>query len=302
MKRNRLIALLIVSLVGVATATPASAYYKPRAGRFLNCDPIGERGGANVYAFVRNGSVNRIDPLGLQASQPTTSRACDYCGPDMTSWFTEEVNIHGAFWRSSQANVGVALRPLYFKRYAASIPYKWTKFETTNCPSGDKCKGTVSLCGTCIHNSELGNVMYGAMAKVWMRGEGLIVGGAVAWGGTNSNEDMAGVVGGLTLGDPVRDGPITQSKMCELLKGNQGAYIGRIGAEFEKGSNASNLLTGLSGVNLDDMGKQYKDCEKCPDKTPTIPHSSFAWLKTTKDMASGDWQRTYPGWPIDWPP
>jgi RHS repeat-associated protein len=40
-------------------------YYNPETGRWLNRDPIGERGGINLYAFCSNDSVNRFDPFGL---------------------------------------------------------------------------------------------------------------------------------------------------------------------------------------------------------------------------------------------
>ena len=39
--------------------------YAPELGRWLNRDPIGERGGLNLYAFVWNQPVRRIDPFGL---------------------------------------------------------------------------------------------------------------------------------------------------------------------------------------------------------------------------------------------
>jgi|GEM_PF-2239397 len=40
-------------------------YYSPEIGRWLSRDPIGENGGANLYAFVMNASVNSVDHLGL---------------------------------------------------------------------------------------------------------------------------------------------------------------------------------------------------------------------------------------------
>jgi len=40
-------------------------FYNPDTGRWLNRDPIGENGGANVYGFVGNDSVNRVDLLGM---------------------------------------------------------------------------------------------------------------------------------------------------------------------------------------------------------------------------------------------
>ncbi len=39
-------------------------YYNPETGRWLNRDPIGERGGVNLYGFVGNNPVNQIDALG----------------------------------------------------------------------------------------------------------------------------------------------------------------------------------------------------------------------------------------------
>jgi uncharacterized protein RhaS with RHS repeats len=44
-------------------------YYSPEEGRWLSRDPIGERGGIPLYGFAGNGSVNRVDPLGLADNQ-----------------------------------------------------------------------------------------------------------------------------------------------------------------------------------------------------------------------------------------
>ncbi len=40
-------------------------YYMPETGRWPNRDPIGERGGVNLYGFVGNGGVGRVDHIGL---------------------------------------------------------------------------------------------------------------------------------------------------------------------------------------------------------------------------------------------
>ena len=42
-------------------------FYDPNLQRWLNHDPIGERGGINLYGFVGNNPVNYVDPFGLLA-------------------------------------------------------------------------------------------------------------------------------------------------------------------------------------------------------------------------------------------
>ena len=39
--------------------------YDPALERWLSADPIGEKGGINLYEYVRNGPVSAMDPLGL---------------------------------------------------------------------------------------------------------------------------------------------------------------------------------------------------------------------------------------------
>jgi len=40
-------------------------YYSPTRGRFINKEPIEEKGGLNLYAFCGNNGVNRWDYLGM---------------------------------------------------------------------------------------------------------------------------------------------------------------------------------------------------------------------------------------------
>ncbi|AOY99968.1 hypothetical protein BKK81_12525 [Cupriavidus sp. USMAHM13] len=42
-------------------------YYDPEVGRYVSKDPIGLRGGYNLYAYVRNAPTMGTDPLGLQS-------------------------------------------------------------------------------------------------------------------------------------------------------------------------------------------------------------------------------------------
>jgi hypothetical protein len=48
----------------------ARAYYSPEQGRWISRDPLGEKGGQNLYGFVSNAPVDHSDYLGLAEPWP----------------------------------------------------------------------------------------------------------------------------------------------------------------------------------------------------------------------------------------
>lgn len=54
-----------IARLGQGVAYYGYRYYDPVTGRWPSMDPIGERGGVNLYGFVGNDGVNRLDLLGL---------------------------------------------------------------------------------------------------------------------------------------------------------------------------------------------------------------------------------------------
>ena len=64
MKNLKFILLALVHLVFLANS--AQAHYDPNIGRWLSRDPIAERGGVNLYGFVKNDAINNWDLLGLE--------------------------------------------------------------------------------------------------------------------------------------------------------------------------------------------------------------------------------------------
>ncbi len=56
--------LVLPALLFVISAWQGLAFYNPQAGRWLNRDPLEERGSANLYLSLRNSPVSMWDALG----------------------------------------------------------------------------------------------------------------------------------------------------------------------------------------------------------------------------------------------
>jgi RHS repeat-associated protein len=68
-KAIKLVLLAVLATLALATQARAVGYwgrdYDPNLQRWIQRDPIGERGGLNLYGFVGNNPISRVDPYGL---------------------------------------------------------------------------------------------------------------------------------------------------------------------------------------------------------------------------------------------
>jgi len=153
-------------------------YYEPRLGRWVNRDPIAEKGGFNLYALVWNHTTNTYDVLGLA------------CGPDVTDFMGSEISRLDRYIENAPKKPKFPKRPLtrdesYLAAPAASASdlkeLAWfasivLKFNYSDqqrvggkvkagacCPSKE-CKGTMTLCGSCLTSDVPGNLMFGYAA------------------------------------------------------------------------------------------------------------------------------------------
>ena len=81
-------------LVFLCATQLASAFYDPSLGRWLTRDPIEERDGNNLYAFVHSNPVTAIDSLGLSTLGLKKIHG-NWCGSDWTGGLVQEYDPNG---------------------------------------------------------------------------------------------------------------------------------------------------------------------------------------------------------------
>jgi RHS repeat-associated protein len=73
-------------------------YYEPNLQRWNNADPIGEKGGYNLYAFAANNPTGRFDPWGNDADSPQPYILTDATRDAITGWLNEIADRQRQGW------------------------------------------------------------------------------------------------------------------------------------------------------------------------------------------------------------
>jgi RHS repeat-associated protein len=107
-------------------------YYNPTTGRWVSRDPIGERGGINLYVFIGNCSISQVDADGRQGYSPWPGHPPlqfqpKYCRFNVTFDFEKPEGGIGRTYVNNIAEASEHLEALFRGR----------RFD----PSGECCKG-----------------------------------------------------------------------------------------------------------------------------------------------------------------
>ena len=177
--KSRKMRLIVSLLLSLGAPQAGWSFYNPSTGRWLSRDPIGEKGGVNLMAFVGNAPSIRVDGLG---EQTTGNSECRYCGPDVTKQLKNVVaKIQQTFrnWDESQRKSACAA--LSSTKSDASIPgapvwanawdikqlhdTSWMKQSVCGIPR-DECGDTVMIEGQCFFAGSVNYVMFGVISRL----------------------------------------------------------------------------------------------------------------------------------------
>ncbi len=165
---------LLALVLGPFAGQQVHAFYNPTAGRWLNRDPIGIRGGLNIYGFAHNETLAKFDPDGRAAQ---TVKCGGVCGAIADDWFLDEITaqIRGwDQWKRDNTKAGTIDEYIPWangnQRYKDDNHFKFntgTGCGTADTPhiKGSGCGFSVTLCGNCVRSSILGNLVYGIVGR-----------------------------------------------------------------------------------------------------------------------------------------
>jgi RHS repeat-associated protein len=143
-------------------------YYIPSTGRWLSRDPIEERGGQNMYAFLRNTPLNDIDAFGLCGDDPFGDV---FCGKDVTTPLNrvlDEVNSKFDWWGGQVGGRLVQDSACQSLVTSGRAENAWDIHELKIMGGEDLqgCNRQVTFNGRCYFGSAANYAMFGrAMAK-----------------------------------------------------------------------------------------------------------------------------------------
>jgi RHS repeat-associated protein len=166
-------------------------WYQTGGPNWLSPDPLRFGGGDfNLYRYVGNRPTVGVDPSGLNTrldlrvfaalppiSTPKGVPACGTCGAIADNWIGPEIDcqIQGYNKFSSGFTGAVPITRFAFwcngnQRYKDPSEFMFNQHLMPPCgtqpqPKQIGCGASVTLCGYCVRNSVLGNIMYGYIGR-----------------------------------------------------------------------------------------------------------------------------------------
>ncbi len=131
-------------------------------------DPIGEKGGINLYEHTHNNAISYLDKNGLSSCK---------CGPDISTVFYSYLRYVSGYLQRLPDNVkGIVDGLAKMQQIGMNIDF-WSVKSKPGCGTGD-CAGTVYFSGKCVRATVINNILFGVVASAMNIPEGLAGDGA----------------------------------------------------------------------------------------------------------------------------
>ncbi len=247
-------------------------YYDAQIGRWIKRDPIMEAGGSNVYTAVGNNMINNIDWLGLAGC----------CGPDVTDWFIKDIEEHVKYFTDRDRGI------TFWNQAKYLMGHKWMNFNMPGCAILKDCFNTVMLANRCIMKNQLGNIMYGLIARYHdsaFRNIVNIFGGAIYRGyslgpkysnGKERTDNIVAFAYGYALASIMQGLNISR---IDLVKTLSDPSFANMYADIYKKVHSKDVLLSIDDLSLSEKGS-VKNCSPCGKKYPVSHVGSIRYMKT----------------------
>jgi len=136
-------------------------FYDPDLARWLTRDPIGEKGGLNLYGFVGNNPVAKYDILGLRGGGSSKGKCCK-CGPNIEQGLIKTMLAVNKRFNNDDKFKKKICSKLHLKNvWDIYFPPK-----PKGCGDGDPCYETFMVRGKCYDQWKINYILFGRISKL----------------------------------------------------------------------------------------------------------------------------------------
>lgn len=190
--------------------------------------------------------------------------SCKYCGPDVTENLAKLLNDALNEWATKYGRYTDNFAHYFYYwvirwnemfKIGPGLDYLATAYAREGkCPAGEGCERTYWICGQCVHDHFMGNIMYG----YWMRLFGFS--DVVTWGAGHAFQFIG------QSDDGSYDGALQPDLPYDQAGYKLGGALFDVGMTGFTADTVCNVIQNMEAFQYaNETGEDYSSCQKCPD-------------------------------------